>query len=78
MDMISHNNPGIEIHSLIVTAKPPAIQHDITVFISDKKIDPVYYSKGYKVNTPWVEEFIFGAHFFAANINCMQKVTMRI
>jgi len=78
MDVIGHDNPGIEIHSLVFTAKPPAIQHNIAVFIPGKKINPLYHRKGYKVNTLRIEEFIFAAHFFADNINCLQKVTMSI
>ena len=40
----------------------PAFQHDVLIFVTDKKVNPVYHSKAYKIKLVLVPEFIFGAH----------------
>ncbi len=49
--------------SLYSYSSTSSYPYDIAVFVPDKKIDPVYNCKCYKVNTLRVVEFIFGAHF---------------
>lgn len=41
----------------------PAVNHYVLVFITDKKVYPVYYGKTYKVKLFLVVKFIFGAHY---------------
>jgi len=40
----------------------PAIQHNLFVFVSDKKVYPVNNSKAHEVKLVLISEFIFSAH----------------
>ena len=62
VDMAGHDTPSIYFKSFILLAMLPAFDHDLLVLVADKKIDPVYNSKTYKVKFVLVVEFILSAH----------------
>jgi hypothetical protein len=73
VDVAGHDAPAIDFQSFFSLAMLPAIDHDVPVFIADKKVYPVYYGKTYKVKFILVVEFIFGAHY---NLNVRQETVI--
>jgi hypothetical protein len=62
VDVAGHDTPTVDFKALVLLAMFPAFNHDVFVFVSGKKVDPVYNSKAYEVKLVLVVEFILGAH----------------
>jgi hypothetical protein len=63
MDMTGHDAPSIYFKAFLLPAVFPRIQHDISVFITNENVYPVYYGKSYKIKLVLVSEFIFDTHY---------------
>jgi len=59
---IAIGTPAKYFKAFMKLAMFPAFQHDVLIFVTDKKVNPVYHSKAYKIKLVLVPEFIFGAH----------------
>jgi membrane-anchored glycerophosphoryl diester phosphodiesterase (GDPDase) len=59
--MAGHNAPSMQKQSFFFLTIGKAIYQNILVSRSDKKIDPVYHSKTYKVWIGLIPDFIFAA-----------------
>jgi hypothetical protein len=64
VDMAGHYTITVYFKALVFLAMFPTGNHYILVFVSDKKVYPVYNSKTYKIKLVLVVEFIFGAHYW--------------
>jgi len=73
VDMAGHDAPAINFQSFFSLAMLPAVNHYVPVFITDKKVYPIYYGKTYKVKLVLVVEFIFGAHY---SLNVRQETVI--
>src|SRR6185312_10663247 len=63
VDMACHDAPCVYFKALILLAMPPRIQHNIPVFVTYKKVYPVYHGKADKVRVVLIAEFIVSAHY---------------
>jgi hypothetical protein len=63
MDMARHDAPAVYFEAFISLAMPPRVEHDVLVFVTDKKVDPIYDRKADEIKFILISEFIFGAHY---------------
>ena len=45
VDMAAHNAPAINFKAFVLLTMLPAVQHNMVIFVADKKVDPVYNGK---------------------------------
>ena len=62
VDMAGHYTITVNFKTLVFLAMFPTGNHYVLVFVSDKKVYPVYNSKTYKVKLVLIVKFVFVAH----------------
>ena len=62
VDVICHNNAGMDFQSFFFLAIPETFQQNFPVQVPGKHINPFDNRISYKINTFGIVEFVFGTH----------------